>query len=44
MLSIIVLDALGSIGNRSDSQIIGSIENAALEVATLTGFHLTYFC
>ena len=27
MLSIMVLDALGNIGNRSDSQIIGSIEN-----------------
>ena len=27
LLSMMVLDTLGNIGNRSDSQIIGSIEN-----------------
>ena len=27
MLSMMILDAVGNIGNRSDSQMIGSIEN-----------------
>ena len=27
MLSMMILDPLGSIGNRSDSQMIGSLEN-----------------
>ena len=27
MLSMMILDALGSIGNRSDSQMIGIVEN-----------------
>ena len=27
MLSMMILDAIGNIGNRSDSQMIGSIEN-----------------
>ena len=27
MLSMMILDALGNLGNRSDSQMIGSIEN-----------------
>ena len=27
MLSMMILDALGNIGNRSDSQMIGSLEN-----------------
>ena len=27
MLSMMILDALGNIGNRSDSQLIGSLEN-----------------
>ena len=47
MLSMMILDALGNIGNRSDSQMIGSIENlgycargSCLDCG-LTCFHLT---
>ena len=41
LVFMMVLDALGHIGNGSNSQIIGRLENNALEFVNLTCFHLT---
>ena len=49
-MSVMVLDALLSIGDRPDGQVIGRTENiggsgseAVPEKVALTCFHLTYF-